>query len=190
LVRGIGCVWCAVRWAGGGSSVPGLQGSRAPGLQGFSAPGLQRSLGTPAWGAKCSAGQGPVFAALRCIRAMRPTAAAAYMAWPTDGTGTYRSVQQRSSAAAACGSPIESLHLGLGAWMHGYKDAWMHGCRRVVASLCMAAAGQSSALADLSTRQAKPGPDRVGRAEGRAEGRLFNTGKMHINSSSLTTAIV
>jgi hypothetical protein len=125
---------------GGLAGAPVFQDSRAPGLQGFSAPGLQRSLGTPAWGAKCSAGQGPVFAALRCIRAMRSTAAAAYMAWPTDGTGTYRSVQQRSSAAAACGSPIESLHLGLGAWMHGCMGAWMHGCRRVAASLhCMAA---------------------------------------------------
>jgi hypothetical protein len=118
LVRGIG------------SSVAGLQCCRAP-----------RSLGSPARGAGCSAGQGPVFAALRCIRAMRPTAAAAYMAWLADGTGTYRSVQHAArSAAAACGSPIESLHLGLGAWMHGCMGAWMHGCRRVAASLhCMAA---------------------------------------------------
>jgi hypothetical protein len=171
---------------GGARIVGAWDGSSVAGLQCCRAPGLQRSLGSPAWGAECSAGQGPVFAALRCIRAMRPTAAAAYMAWPTDGTGTYRSVQHaaRSSAAAACGSPIESLHLGLGAWMHG--------CRRVVASLSASALhgcdgpGQSSALADLSTR---PGPDKVGRGESRQR-RLFNTGQMYINSSSLTTAFV
>jgi hypothetical protein len=145
------------RWCVG--SAPVLQGSRAS----------ARSLATPAWGAECSAGQGPVFAALRCIRAMRPTAAAAYMAWPTDGTGTYRSVQHAAAQQQHVGRQSNRC---ISAWVHGCMGAWMHGCRRVVASLCILRRVRSIIGISGPKHATRPrGPDKVGRAEARAQGR-------------------